>query len=88
MGQRKGVAHVGPVIRVVEQKAVDMEALRARMRENSVSVKQLAEVTGWSRGDTGSILSGHAYLGPKRRARLIAAVQELGLDRWDENESA
>lgn len=60
------------------------EELKARMRATGVTVRKLARQAGMCETHLSAALRGREYLGANRRARLTAAVIELGLDKEPE----
>jgi hypothetical protein len=57
--------------------------VRERMERRDITVRTLAETAQIGRSDLSGILLGRDCLGRHRRARLTAAIQQLGLDRDD-----
>jgi len=65
----------------MEKAMVDMRWLRQKMAEGAITQVALARETGIPQSALSAMLNGREYLGPKRAARIQAALLRLTVDR-------
>ncbi len=63
------------------QTDLSVSALRARMILRGVTMGELASAAGVWPAELSQLLRGGTPMGPVRRARLEAAIRQLGLDQ-------